>query len=44
MTSLLIQLRDLLAERPEMLTRPQQERVMMLITSLSDETIVQQVY
>lgn len=44
MTSLLIQLRDLLAERPEMLTRPQQERVMMLINSLSDDTIVQQVY
>ena len=43
MNSLVIQLRDLLIERPDVLTKEQQERLTMLLNSLSDET-VQQVF
>jgi hypothetical protein len=41
MNSVLIQLRDLLAERPNIINSAEQQRIMMLINSLSDSTVKQ---
>jgi hypothetical protein len=41
MNSVLLQLRDLISERPQLLTDEQRENILMLINALSDETVQQ---
>ena len=41
MNSVLLQLRDLISERPELLTNEERENMLMLINALSDETVQQ---